>query len=138
MNPMLVAALLEELSGWVSEQPDIEAAALVGSHARGTLSANSDVDLIILTSAPTKYFQDKSWVTKFGEVRECKVENWGRVESLRVFYRAGLEVEYGFALPDWASIPVEAETRRVISEGMRILFDPHAILVACLQSLRSD
>jgi predicted nucleotidyltransferase len=35
---------------WAKAQPTIYAVALVGSHARGTARADSDIDLIVLTT----------------------------------------------------------------------------------------
>jgi len=123
-----VKAFLDKFSGWASLRPDIEGVALVGSYARDVADEESDVDLIILTKRSERYFSDPAWAAAFGEVIERKVEDWGRVKSLRVFYRDGLEVEYGFALPGWADIPVDSGTFRVVSNGMRILFDPKGIL----------
>jgi hypothetical protein len=132
-----VKAFLDRFSGWASLRPDIEGVALVGSYAREVASEESDVDLIILTMQISKYMEPSltfglpprwPWASLFGEVTEFKVESWGRVKSLRVFYKDGLEVEYGFALPDWAGIPVDTGTHRVVSDGMKILFDPRGLL----------
>ena len=114
-------------------QPGIKAVALVGSYARDAANDESDVDLIILTNGISDYINNPSWSTTFGEVIDCKVENWGKVESLRVFYPDDLEVEYSFALPDWASTPVDPGTYRVVDNGMKILFDPHGILARLQQ-----
>jgi uncharacterized protein len=123
-----VKAFLDKFSGWASLRPDIEGVALVGSYARGVADEESDVDLIILTKQSERYLSDPAWAATFGEVTERKVEDWGRVKSLRVFYKDGLEVEYGFALPDWADIPSDAGTHRVVKGGMKILFDPRGLL----------
>jgi hypothetical protein len=45
------------------------------------------------------------------------------VTSLRVWYADGLEVEFGIADRDWASAPLDAGTRRVLEEGLVVLFD---------------
>ncbi len=91
--------------------------------------------MIVLTSKPTPYLDDPSWASTFGSVTECKVEDWGRAKSLRVFYRDNLEVEYSFALPDWADIPVDSGTHGVVGNGMKILFDPHGILLTLQQQV---
>lgn len=134
---MNVSTFLELFARWAGDQTDVNAVALVGSHARNAACEGSDVDLLILTADPAKYIQDHSWVTVFGEVREHRVENWGRVTSLRTFYEEGLEVEYGFATPDWASVPMDAGSVRVVSDGMRILFDPLGILRAVQLNVES-
>ena len=119
-----VNLFLDKFTSWTSAQPDIEAVALVGSYARNDANEESDVDLIILTNQPERYLTDPSWASTFGEVRKSSVESWGRVQSLRTFYERGLEVEYSFALPEWADVPVDPGTNRVVSDGMKILFDP--------------
>ena len=125
---MNVSSFLEEFSRWATSQADIEAVALVGSYARDTATTESDLDLMILATKISSYFQDQIWVSQFGEVEESKAENWGRVETLRVFYKGAIEVEYNFSTPDWADIPVDAGTHSVISDGMKILSDPQGIL----------
>jgi uncharacterized protein len=123
-----VKVFLDKFSGWASLRPDIEGVLLVGSYARDVADEESDVDLIILTKQPEGYLNDPSWASVFGQVIRRKLEDWGRVRSLRVFYKDGLEVEYGFALPDWADIPVDTGTHRVVMGGMKILFDSRGLL----------
>jgi len=123
-----VAQLLEDFTAWIKTLPDVQASALVGSYARNTATRRSDVDLVILTTEVEKYFQSRQWTSIFGAVDKCNVENWGKVEALRVFYKGNVEVEYNFSTPDWADAPVDEGTRRVVSDGMRILFDPQGAL----------
>jgi predicted nucleotidyltransferase len=130
-----IQALLDTFTGWASLRPDIKGVALAGSCARDVANEESDVDLIILTKQSERYLSDPAWASAFGEVGERKVEDWGRVKSLRVFYKDGLEVEYGFAFPDWADIPVDSGTLRVVSNGMRILIDPTGILTELQQQV---
>jgi uncharacterized protein len=132
---MNVASFLEEFSRWARAQANIEAVALVGSYARDAATTESDVDLMILTTKISSYFQDQIWVSQFGEVEESKAENWGGVETLRVFYKGAIEVEYNFSSPNWASIPVDAGTHSVISDGMKILSDPQGILERLQQEM---
>lgn len=125
---MNVSAFLEAFSCWASTQPDVKAVALVGSYARDASTEGSDVDLLILTTDGSKYINDRSWVSLFGEAPECSVEDWAKVKSLRTFYKGGLEVEYGFTTPDWARRPMDAGSLAVVSNGLKILFDPQNIL----------
>jgi len=134
---MNVSAFLEAFSCWASAQPDVKAVALVGSYARDAATDGSDVDLLILTTDVAGYISDHSWVTRFGDVGECRVEDWGKVTSLRTFYKDGLEVEYGFATPDWAQRPMDAGSLRVMSDGMKILFDAQNILSMVQRGLSS-
>ena len=123
-----VRNFLDRFSQWAKAQPDIDAVALVGSYAREAGDEESDVDLIILTNRSELYLDDASWASTFGEVTETAIENWGRAQSLRVFYKDKLEIEYCFAHPEWAESPVDPGTRQVVSDGMKILFDPRGIL----------
>lgn len=112
-------------------------AALVGSYARNTATEESDVDLIILTREVDKYFQNHEWLSQFGEIKETEEESWGKVKSLRAFYRRKIEIEYGFSTPDWAGIPIDAGTFRVVSAGMKIILDPQNRLKASENEITS-
>ena len=132
-----VSAFLEAFSRWARAQPDIEAVALVGSHARGAATDGSDVDLVILTNRVDRYLRDRSWVSVFGEPAECREEDYGRVTSVRAFYESGLEVEYGFTTPDWAEAPVDEGTLRVVTGGMKVLHDPRGIIARMQREITS-
>ena len=127
---METTTLLEAFVSWTKVQTDVVGVALVGSYARNAATEESDVDLVILTVDVTKYFQSKEWLSLFGEVEESRVENWGRVETIRAFYEDAFEIEYNFSAPNWADVPVDSGTRRVVSNGMKILYDPKGIFEA--------
>ena len=109
---------------------NIEGVALVGSHASVKASETSDVDLIIVSSERDQYLRTHSWLSLFGKVESLRNETWGDVETLRATYTDGLEVEYNFAAPSWADVPVDHGTLRVVKEGFRILLDPRGKLRA--------
>ena len=113
---------------WINQQDDVVGVALVGSQARGTATEKSDVDLMILTNDLEKYLGAREWLAQFGRIEETRIETWGRVQTIRTFYEGGVEIEYNFAEPQWASIPVDDGTRPVVSEGMKILYDPEGVL----------
>ncbi len=119
---------LSHIATWAEQQPDISGVLLVGSHARGTARPDSDVDFVILTTNPERYVDNPSFAAHFGSIARWAIEDWGRVISVRVWYQDGLEVEYGFTQPDWAAPPLDAGTRRVIADGLRILFDRDGLL----------
>ena len=48
---------------------------------------------------------------------------YGKVSSLRVWYLGSHEVEYGFTDETWSAWPVDDGTRKVISDGMQILWE---------------
>ena len=112
-----------EVTAWAIEASDVVALVLVGSHARGEAGPDSDLDLVVLTTRPRERVERPDWVGRFGGVARVLGEDWGRVQSLRVFYESGLEVEFGVALPDWATEP-DKGTRAVVRKGLRVLWDP--------------
>jgi hypothetical protein len=130
-----IEPFLSTLVAWATAQPEVAAVLLVGSYARGAATEGSDVDLVVLTDGPERYAEDPSWAGQFGAVERMQREEWGVVTSLRVWYEGGLEVEYGFTMPEWAAQPVDAGTRRVVTDGCRILFDPEGVLHALLEAV---
>ncbi len=120
---MKIESFLAQVKQWAGQQSDIKGVLLVGSYTKGAARADSDVDLIILTADPQHYIDRISFAENFGSVSKWEKEDWGRVTSLRVWYQDGLEVEYGIALPDWASQPLDLGTLQVVSDGMQIVFD---------------
>ena len=121
---MNLSAHLERFVSWVAEQPAITAVALAGSYARGTATDDSDIDLIILASSCRAYLENHEWLSFFGEVDHSTNERWGVVETVRAFYKTGVEIEYNFAPPSWGDVPLDAGTRRVVDDGFKVLFDP--------------
>ena len=119
---------LDDLARWAVSQNDLLAVALVGSYARGTATINSDVDIVLISSHLDHYLKDNSWAASFGVVEKRRIEQYGLVTSLRIWYAGGLEVEYGISDERWAALPLDAGTRQVISDGMRILFERGDVL----------
>ncbi len=119
---------LDHVTRWAGSSPDVIGLALVGSFARGQATADSDIDLILLTPRPQDFVNDPDWVREFGRVKSYEIEKWGMVTSLRVYYEDDLEVEYGLTSPQWASLPLDQGTRQVISDGMKMLVDKVGLL----------
>jgi predicted nucleotidyltransferase len=114
---------LEAFVAWASAQADVHGIALVGSYARDAAREDSDIDLVLLTDQPGKYLEDLKWIERFGALEKHQVEDYGKLTSVRVWYRNGPEVEYGITPPDWAAVPLDEGTRQVIADGMRVLFE---------------
>jgi len=121
---------LDALTRWVGNRGDIVGVAVVGSFARGTASPTSDIDLIVLTTAPAEFLAHTEWASAFGVVQRQQQEDWGIVRVLRTWYVGGREVEFGFALPAWASVPLDGGTRAVATGGLRVLFDRSGVFEA--------
>jgi predicted nucleotidyltransferase len=119
---------IEDFMRWSTKRKDILAAALVGSYAREAATESSDVDLVIIAEDPQKYLTHTKWLKVFGTIIAQKIEDYGKLTSLRVWYESGLEIEYGFTTRDWAKTPLDKGTKRVISDGMRVLFEKEVLL----------
>jgi predicted nucleotidyltransferase len=118
-----IDAFLAKILAWAESVPDVLALALVGSFARGEALPTSDLDLILISWDPPSLIREPVWAQQFGAVARMRVEDWGRVTSLRVWYRDSLEVEFGITRPNWCALPLDDGTRRVLSEGFRVLLD---------------
>jgi predicted nucleotidyltransferase len=125
--------LLESVTRWAETDARVTALALVGSCATGEAGPGSDVDLIVLSGASPELLSDTSWVCRFGDVRAIRLEEYGRVMSVRVHYSEGPEVEFGIADPDWAGLPLDEGTRRVLADGARVLYDRSGLLSLALR-----
>jgi predicted nucleotidyltransferase len=128
-----ITNLLNAFAIWASTQPDILAVALVGSYAREAATEASDIDLVVLVDDPHRYLENTGWVKRFGPVEKQRVEDYGTVTSLRVWYEGGPEVEYGLTTRDWIELPLDEGTKSVIRDGMRVLWEREALLSPHLQ-----
>ncbi|MGD8402164.1 MAG: nucleotidyltransferase domain-containing protein [Anaerolineales bacterium] len=123
-----VLQFLNKVTQWAATQEDIQALALVGSYARGAAKETSDVDLVLIAREPERYLHDLDWIGRFGSVEEQQIEDYGLLISVRVWYADGPEVEYGLTDERWTTVPLDEGSRRVIADGMRVLFERGPIL----------
>jgi hypothetical protein len=86
------------------------------------------VDLIVVVSSPNNYLKYRQWTSLFGNVVREQTELYGKCTSLRVWYDEGMEVEYGFVDESWAALPIDVETRKIISDGMKVMFERKPLL----------
>jgi predicted nucleotidyltransferase len=128
MTPIKIETFLRKVTRWTCGRADVLALAVVGSHARGTASAASDLDLVLICACPAEYLQNTDWVRQFGVVAKQQVENYGPLTALRVWYTDGPEVEFGLTDERWAALPLDEGSRGVIADGMRVLFEKDRIL----------
>jgi RimJ/RimL family protein N-acetyltransferase len=120
--------LLARVAAWASAQTDLVAVALVGSQARGSARADSDLDLVFLSSEPGRYTQNEDWAHELGGEVQASARRGALVEQ-RVNMPSGPELDVGIGSPQWASVkPLDHGTERVAREGLRILHDPEGLL----------
>ncbi len=130
-----VRDLLLMVQQWASQQPYISAVGMAGSWARDEARMDSDVDLILLTRNPTPYIEGEEWITELGGLGILKTEPWGPMTERRFILSSGLEVDASIASPSWAATsPVDDGTRRVVTDGFRILYDPNELLARLLEA----
>jgi predicted nucleotidyltransferase len=125
---ILTIDFIEDFMRWSTKRRDIRAVALVGSYARLAADESSDVDLVIIAEEPETYLINTEWTRVFGIVITKKIEEYGKLTSLRVWYESGLEVEYGFTTREWAKVPLDDGTRQVVEGGLRVLFEKEVLL----------
>ena len=124
-----VEGLLQRCSRWAEQRIDVRALALVGSWARGAPEMESDVDLVLLTEVPSVYIEREDWFNEFGRGQLMRTLTWGAITERRFRLTGGLEVEFGVGTPAWAAVDaLDDGTRKVVSDGMRVLYDPDLLL----------
>ena len=119
---------LEQVTRWAEKDPNVLALGLVGSYARGTAAPSSDIDLVIITSDPELYLYRVDWLSLFGTAERQQVEDYGKLVSLRAWYRDGKEMEFGFTTPAWCAEPLDEGTRQVVSGGLLVLYEREPLL----------
>ena len=125
-----VVRLLEKARAWASQMDSIKAIGLAGSHAR----EDSDVDLVILCDDYRLFLNDLSWIPQFGVYPDVRQEDWGAVQSVRVFFSFA-EVEFGFAHASWACTdPLDAGTAEVLRGGFAPVYDPDGVVKTLIEA----
>ena len=102
---------------------DIECILVVGSVATGTNTIGSDLDIMIITANKSFLVQDKSFIEYFGIVINSNIEYYSAWTSIRVWYQDENEIEFGMVDPSWSSLPLDSGTRKLLTEGYKIIID---------------
>jgi hypothetical protein len=135
--------IIRTILAWATAQPKIRAVALVGSHARGAARQDSDIDLVLLVVDPQGFRTDTTWIKQIewqaldSHPEKWQDEDYGAAWSRRIWPAAdSRQVELTFAPLSWANVnPPDAGTRRVISGGCQILYDPDGLLVRLCEAI---
>jgi uncharacterized protein len=132
-----VEEVIARITRWAAGREDVVGLVLVGSYARGAARPDSDVDLVLLTGETARYADD-AWVDELHLGELTRVRSWGPITERRFRTDAGLEVELNIGPRQWANVdPVDPGTRRVVTDGTRILYDPQGVLAALQDACRS-
>lgn len=133
-----VASFLKAVSIWAQKRTDLAGVLLIGSVARGEETPSSDIDLVLVCDRPDRLRLDEGWVWTFGPGKLIGWEDWGKVQSLRVLFTSGLEVEFGITGRDWLAVPVDPGTGAVLRRGAVIVYDRRGEGEAILKVLGVD
>ena len=132
--------LIADVRAWAAQEPDVTAVGLAGSWARGAARMDSDVDVVVLCSAPDRFEDTTGWIRDIlgQNARVVRTRRWGDLLERRVVLASGFEVEFGFVTLSWADTdPVDAGTVRVVRDGFRAVHDPAGLLHKLTTALTS-
>ncbi|WP_433175959.1 nucleotidyltransferase family protein [Actinoallomurus sp. CA-150999] len=129
-----VEDIVDRVRRWAADRPDVVGLLLVGSYARSAARPDSDVDLMLLSTDLDAYADGAEELDLGTPVR---VRSWGPVTERRFVTASGLEVELNVGPAGWADTePVDPGTRRVVTDGARVLHDPSGLLAALVDACR--
>lgn len=120
---MISQDFIKTLKEFAGNTWHIESVLIVGSYARGTNKEGSDLDIVMITSDKSAMLADQGFVQILGEVEKKQTEYYGACTSVRVWYKNGLEVEFGVVESSWIKKPLDAGTKKVLGDGYQVIFD---------------
>ncbi len=135
------SAVIVLVQAWAQRTPDIKAVGLAGSWARGAQRPDSDADIVVLTDTTDRYALSVDWIhdVLLRAAPVTRTQWWGPVIERRLVLPSDFELEFGFATSAWAETePVDGGTARVVSDGFRVLYDPHGILARLVDAVRDS
>lgn len=135
------AGVADAVADWAINQTTIRGLALIGSHARGEARPDSDIDLAALAIDPGAFEADSTWPGSIAwpgmRLVSWQDERYGIVWSRRLQLDPSCEVELSFGPLSWAALnPVDPGTRRVVSDGFRVLYDPDGLMMRLYDECR--
>lgn len=143
MTPQQAQDIEKEIARWTAARPDILALGLAGSWARQAAREDSDIDFILLCHDKGAFRSDKTWLDEIDwssiglSVRMFDDESYGLAWSRRILTNPDAEIEMTFGETEWAAVnPIDAGTRRVVTDGFRIIVDKQDLFSRLLSALR--
>jgi aminoglycoside 6-adenylyltransferase len=133
--------LLQRITAWSHQEPDVRAAVIIGSRARSDHPADewSDLDVLLFVRDPECYVRSADWVASFGTVWLTFVERTpdGAAWERRVLYEGGLDVDFALNPAQWLEHMVAnglaPDMADVILRGVRMLADKDGLAAKVLQ-----
>ncbi len=119
----MIKKFIDTLKEFAASNDDIECIIVVGSYARGTYTEMSDLDLCIITTNKFERVAKPDFVALFGDYKKLQIEYYGACTSIRVWYKDGLEVEFGLVEPSWIQQPLDSGTYQVLCGGYKVITD---------------
>jgi hypothetical protein len=93
------------------------------------------VDLVLLADQPGAYLSDEAWIDELGASSVVRTRSWGALTERRLALPSELDV--GVAAVSWAATaPVDAGTRQVVTDGIRVVFDLDGVLAELIAAIR--
>ena len=90
---------------------------------------DSDLDVVLLAEDREPFVRDDAWVHALGGTGLVRTRGWGPMTERRFVLPSGFEVELGVATD-----PVDGGTRRVVTDGMSIVYDPEGLLARLMHA----
>ncbi len=124
--------LLDRLTHWAEDNPDVRVVILLGSHAVDQSDAHSDYDVVLYLADPDRYAQDDAWQEDIGNVWHCfKGSKGGKRSEDRGYWRAvifapGIRFDIGLKSTDDLDELVTGDPSPGINDyslGYRVLVD---------------
>ncbi|MGW1410139.1 nucleotidyltransferase domain-containing protein [Streptomyces sp. NPDC002403] len=135
LSPERIAEInevIDRITHWAQDRKDVVGLLLVGSCARNVARPDSDIDFVLLTTDESRYLAE-GWAGECGLGELIRTQSWGPITERRHCTASGLEVEFGIGSPTWAKTdPVDPGTHRVVTDGVRLLYDPVGVLAGLL------
>lgn len=134
MPAEIVDEFVDRFRRWAERAPDVQALAVIGSHARSSDPADewSDVDLVIVADDPDRYLSNKAWLDDIGQCRLTFVEEspLAGLFERRAHFDDGCEFDLLVITP--AMMEAAADLREaadLASRGWRVLVDKKGLTV---------
>jgi predicted nucleotidyltransferase len=134
MTSARAGKIINLITEWARNRSEISGLALIGSFARETAGPTSDIDLVILSPECSSFRRDTKWMGEIHwtslstAIADWKDGEYGNVWSRHIRLRDGEKVELSFAELSWALVsPLDTDTKYIVLDGFKILYDPKGL-----------